>query len=97
MAKPDLEYDTIEHSEAPTGGDEKFYIERYHWRDLDDLERGGTKVSIQRVFEREDKPPLRKKILPIENDADAVRGLGEALIAQADAMEKDPTPTPKWA
>lgn len=96
MAKPHLEYDTIEHNEAPTGSDELFYIERYHWRDLDDTTRGGIKVSVQRVFERADQPPLRKKILPIENDPDAVEALGKALIAQAKVMRKNPNPEPSW-
>jgi hypothetical protein len=96
MAKPNLEYDTIEHSEAPTGSDEKFYIERYHWRDADAPERGGIKVSVPRVFEREGNTPLRKKILPIENDADAVEALGQALLAQAALMRKNPTPEPSW-
>jgi len=96
MAKPNLEYDTIEHSEAPTGSDEKFYIERFHWRDADDPERAGIKNSIQRVFEREDQAPLRKKILPIEDDPDVVEGLGKALIAHAKQMRKDPEPKPSW-
>jgi hypothetical protein len=96
MAKPNLQYDTIEHSEAPTGSDELFYIERYHWRDQDDLARSGIKVSVQRVFEREGQTPLRKKILPIENDPEAVEALGKALIAQAKLMRANPNPTPSW-
>lgn len=96
MARPNLEYDTIEHSEAPTGSDELFYIERYHWRDADDTERGGIKNSVQRVYEREGNTPLRKKILPIEDDPDVVEGLGKALIAHAEEMRKNPAPEPSW-
>jgi len=96
MAKPNLQYDTIEHSEAPTGSDELFYIERYHWRDQDDTTRGGIKVGVQRVYEREGMSPLRKKILPIENDPDVVEALGQALLAQAALMRKNPTPEPSW-
>lgn len=96
MARPNLKYDTIEHSEAPTGSDEVFYIERYHWIDEDDAERGGIKVGIQRVYEREGQAPFRKKILPIENDPDVVETLGKALIAQAKVMRENPNPEPSW-
>lgn len=96
MARPNLQYDTIEHSEAPTGSDELFYIERYHWRDQDDTSRGGIKVSVQRIYEREGQEPLRKKILPIENDPDVVEALGQALIAQAETMRKAGNPEPSW-
>lgn len=96
MARPNLEYDPIEHSEAPTGSDDKFYIERFHWRDVDDPERGGIKVGVQRVYEREGKEPLRKKRLPIEDDPDIVETLGKELIALAKAMRKNPDPKPSW-
>jgi len=75
---PNIEYETLEHFEVPVG-DEKYYVERFRWTNKDS-ETTGIKCSVQRVYEREDQSPIRKKNLPIEDDPEVIKALADALI-----------------
>ncbi len=66
--------------------EEILHIDHYHWENLDN-DTEGTKCKMQYYYEREGKPPIRKKMLGVPDDPEIIRAIAAGLNEMADKLE----------
>ena len=77
--KPD-QYEDLESIDVPMGN-ELIRVTRFKWGFSNDPAKTGIKVKAQRIYPSGKSGEIRKEWLPIQDDAEVLKGLSKAFAS----------------